>query len=176
MALERLTEVRDEWSKERLKYLDYLNDRLRKEADAKQTFTDINEAMNEYYIVTGNRFALPHNLREELKLTDFYVPSQDQKNRRTKIISQDEETNVDGLPLRELLGLDKALQTTRGELVNNLAKLSELDQEINNLEKLYKNARDRDDEDVEVSEELREQLRDKQDERFARLEAASENQ
>ena len=39
------------------------------------------------------------------------------------IISQDEEeANVDGLPFRDLLGLDKALQTTRGELVNNLAK------------------------------------------------------
>ena len=39
----------DESSKERVKYLDYMNDRLKKEANAKKTFTDINEAMNEYY-------------------------------------------------------------------------------------------------------------------------------
>ena len=58
----------------------------------------------------------------------------------------------------------------------NLAKLNEIDQEIKHLEKLYKNARDRDDEDVEVSEELREQLRDKQDKRSARLEAVSTNE
>ena len=34
------------------------------------------------------------------------------------------------LPLREIRGLDKALQTIRGELVNNLAKLTELDNHI----------------------------------------------
>ena len=38
LALERLTKSTDEWSKRRLKYLDYLNDRLRKEANAKKTF------------------------------------------------------------------------------------------------------------------------------------------
>jgi len=32
----------------------------------------------------------------------------------------------DALPLRELLGLDEALQRTRGALVDNLAKLSRL--------------------------------------------------
>ena len=71
MALERLTKSRDEWNKKRLKYLDYLND-SEKKPTLKKTCTDINEAMNEYYIVTGNRFALPRNL-EEPKLTDFYV-------------------------------------------------------------------------------------------------------
>ena len=71
LALEQLTKARDEWSKERLKYLDYMNDRLKKEANAKKNFTDINDAMNEYYVVTGSRFALPQNLREEPKLEDF---------------------------------------------------------------------------------------------------------
>ena len=79
LALEQLTEARDEWSKKRVKYLDYLTDRLRKEANAKETFTDINEAMNEYYVVTGDSFDLPQNLREEPKLEDFYVSSKEQK-------------------------------------------------------------------------------------------------
>ena len=35
LAQEQLTKARDEWSKERVKYLDYINDRLRKEAIAK---------------------------------------------------------------------------------------------------------------------------------------------
>ena len=34
------------------------------------------------------------------------------------------------LNLRELRGLDKVMQTNRGELTNNLAKLSELDKHI----------------------------------------------
>ena len=71
LALEDLTKARDE----RLKYIDYMNDRLKKEANAKKTFTDINEVMNEYYIITGSRFDLPSSLRKEPKLADFYVPS-----------------------------------------------------------------------------------------------------
>ena len=39
-------------------------------------------------------------------------------------------TQTEGKAFRELEGLDKALQTTRGELVNNLAKLTELDKDI----------------------------------------------
>ena len=35
-----------------------------------------------------------------------------------------------GLPVRELLGLDKALQTIKGELENNLAKLSDIDRQL----------------------------------------------
>ena len=40
------------------------------------------------------------------------------------------DTQTEGLTLRELQGLDKALQRTRGELTNNLAKLTELDKDI----------------------------------------------
>ena len=80
---------------------------------------------------------------------------------------------TDGPPLRELFGLDNALQTNRGELVNNLAKLSKIDEEFKDLQELIASVRDN--EDVAVSEELRKQLRDKQDERSARLEVASTN-
>ena len=40
------------------------------------------------------------------------------------------QTQTEGLTLRELQGLDKALQRTRGELTNNLSKLTELDKDI----------------------------------------------
>ena len=40
------------------------------------------------------------------------------------------DTQTEGLTLRELQGLNKALQRTRGELTNNLAKLTELDKDI----------------------------------------------
>ena len=35
------------------------------------------------------------------------------------IISLDEETNVDGVPMREIGGLDKAMKTMRGHLELN---------------------------------------------------------
>ena len=40
------------------------------------------------------------------------------------------DTQTEGLTLWELQGLDKALQRTRGELTNNLAKLTKLDKNI----------------------------------------------
>ena len=39
------------------------------------------------------------------------------------------QTQTEGLTFRELQGLDKALRT-RGELTNNLAKLSDIDKDI----------------------------------------------
>ena len=43
--------------------------------------------MNEYYVVTGGRFALPPNLREDPKLEDFYVPGEDNKLERSYLSS-----------------------------------------------------------------------------------------
>ena len=43
-------------------------------------------------------------------------------------------TNTDGLPIRDLLGLDEALRRHRGALVDNLAKLHQLDTDIANAE------------------------------------------
>lgn len=74
------------------------------------------------------------------------------------------------LNLREIRGLDKAMQTIRGELTNNLAKLSELDDHIA-LEK-----RKLDEAEDEFSRRrIAERLRDLQDERVSRLEAAAAN-
>ena len=88
LALERLTQEREEWSKKRTKYLDYVNDKLRKEAHAKQTFTDIDRALQEYYIMTGSQFDIPQELQtfNEPKLSDYYTPSEDQKMREILFI------------------------------------------------------------------------------------------
>ena len=72
------------------------------------------------------------------------------------------------LRLREIRGLDKALQRSRGELSNNLAKLSELDEHIAYEKRKLDRA------DTEVNKRrVAERLRDLEDERAARLEAAS---
>ena len=73
------------------------------------------------------------------------------------------------LPLREIRGLNKALQTIRGELVNNLAKLTELDNHITREQNKL------DEPDIGQFERRRiaERLRNLKDERVSRLEAAS---
>ena len=78
------------------------------------------------------------------------------------------------LNLRELRGLDKALQTIRGELTNNLAKLSELDDHIKLEERKLAEA-DSASVDEVIKRRIVERLRDLQDERASRLEAASAN-
>ena len=54
-------------------------------------------------------------------LTDWNLELPDVANKRTQ---------TEGLTLRELRGLDKALQSIRGELTNNLAKLTDIDKDI----------------------------------------------
>ena len=76
------------------------------------------------------------------------------------------------LTLREIRGLDKALQTIRGELTNNLAKLTEHDDHIA-LEKRKLDEADAGGVDELIRRRIAERLRDLQDERSARLEAAS---
>ena len=76
------------------------------------------------------------------------------------------------LTLREIRGHDKALQTIRGELTNNLAKLTELDDHIA-LEKRKLDEADAGGVDELIRRCIAERLRDLQDERSARLEAAS---
>ena len=73
------------------------------------------------------------------------------------------------LPLREIRGLDKALQTIRGELVNNLAKLTELDNHITREQ----NKLDEPDIGEFERQRITERIRDLKDERIPRLEAAS---
>ena len=76
------------------------------------------------------------------------------------------------LTLREIRGLDKALQTIRGELTNNLPKLTELDDHIA-LEKRKLDEADDGGVDELIRRRIAQRLRDLQDERSARLEAAS---
>ena len=83
LALEKLTRDKNEWTKKRTKYLDAINERLRKEAHAKQTFVNVDHALRQYYEVTGLQYGLPDELRQENepRLSDYYTPSDSQKTR-----------------------------------------------------------------------------------------------
>ena len=80
------------------------------------------------------------------------------------------QTQTEGLTLRELQGLDKTLQRTRGELTNNLTKLTELDKDITRPKQKLQEA-----EDETSKRDIRSRIQNLEDERAARLEAASAN-
>ena len=81
----------------------------------------------------------------------------------------------ESLPMREIYGLNAALQRIRGELVNNLAKLSELDKDIIHEKEKLKQASQKGI-DNETREMIRERIRLLEDERKVRIEAASASQ
>ena len=80
------------------------------------------------------------------------------------------QSQTDGLNFRELQGLDKSLQRIQGELVNNLAKLTDIDKEIDKQNRKLGEAED----DIS-KKDITARLKNLEDERAARLEAASEN-
>ena len=81
-----------------------------------------------------------------------------------------DDAQTEGITLRELQGLDKALQRTRGELTNNLAKRTVLDREIAKERRKINEAED------EISKrDIKARLKNLEDKRGARLEAASVN-
>ena len=117
---------------------------------------------------------------ENVELQETVQVATDAKNATSTVIETVETSfgkNADPpLNLRELHALDKTLQTTRGELVNNLAKLTSLDERI----AYEKNKLDKVDTgtlviDLETKQRIEERLRELQDERASRLEAAESN-
>jgi len=76
LALEALQKARDTWQKQRIKRLDFINERLRQEKQAEVYISDLDRGMRLYYEVTKQR--LPP-LMKEPTLSDFYHPSEGQK-------------------------------------------------------------------------------------------------
>ena len=74
----------------------------------------------------------------------------------------------EGYTTRDILGMCKALERSRGELTNNLAKLSELDERIALEKRKLEEAPDE-----AAKDEIAKRLRDLQNEKASRLEAAS---
>ena len=65
---------------------------------------------------------------QNIEMTELPPAAEQEIN---EVLNQNEiQTQTEGLPLRELMGLDQALQRTQGELVNNLGKLTQLKEDI----------------------------------------------
>ena len=73
-----------EWAKKRQERLDYINNQIIKERKAEKRFTDLNSAMQEYFMVTGRQL---EPLPFKPVLSDFSVPSEDHHNRELLFIT-----------------------------------------------------------------------------------------
>ena len=76
-AVEKLQKDRNSRVKERQQRLDFINQQLQRERHAEHTFSEVDDAMDAYYIATEKK--LPP-LRSKPVLSDFYHPSDQQKN------------------------------------------------------------------------------------------------
>ena len=83
-AIEDLQRAQIQWAKRRQERLDYINNEIMKERKVKKRFTDLNSAMQQYFLVTG-RLLKP--LPPKPVLSDFYVLSEDHHNRELAFIT-----------------------------------------------------------------------------------------
>ena len=63
--------------------MDYIDNQIIKERKAEKRFTDLNSAMQEYFIVTGRQL---EPLPPKPVFSDFYVSSEDHHNRELVFI------------------------------------------------------------------------------------------
>ena len=83
-AIEDLQRAQIEWAKKRQERLDYINNEISKVDKAEKRFSDLNTAMQQYFLVTGRQL---EPLPPEPVLSDFYVPSEDHHNRELAFIT-----------------------------------------------------------------------------------------
>ena len=83
-AIEDLQRAQIEWAKRRQERLDSIKYEIIKEHKAEKRFTDLNSAMQQYFLVTGRQLEL---LPPKLVLSDFYVPTEDHHNRELAFIT-----------------------------------------------------------------------------------------
>ena len=78
LALEKLQRARNEWNRDRMKRLEFINRRLREKNEAMAYINNVDEVMLEYYRVFAKK-AKP--LPSEPELSDFYHPSENKKKK-----------------------------------------------------------------------------------------------
>ena len=84
LALEKLQRAWDEWNRDRMKRIDFMNRRLREKNEARAYINNVDEAMLEYYRVFAKQIK---PLPPEPELSDFYHPSENQKNGKLLFIA-----------------------------------------------------------------------------------------
>jgi hypothetical protein len=82
-AVEHLQKAQAQWAKKRTERLDWINSEIRKQNHAARTFDDVDGAIREYNAVTTSVTGAQRlqNFEREPTLSDYYTPSNEQKNR-----------------------------------------------------------------------------------------------
>ena len=75
-GIEQMQKARMIWSKQRTEKLDFYNKFLQEQRNSSQKIDDIVDASQQYYLATGEK----QTLTQEPKLTDFYHPTDNQKD------------------------------------------------------------------------------------------------
>ena len=83
IAIEQLNKAREDWNRDRQERLDLINKTLSDQRHAKQTFSDLGIAMQEYHEVTGQQLS---PLRGEPNLSDFFNPSRQRKDAEIALV------------------------------------------------------------------------------------------
>ena len=78
-ALERIQRARDEWNRDRMRRLDFINKRLHEKNEAKTYINNVDEAMIEYYGIYAKKIKpLPPEIfiihqRIKKKMVNYYL-------------------------------------------------------------------------------------------------------
>ena len=83
---EELQRARDKWNEDPMKRLDFINKRLREKNEARAYINNVDDAILEYYRVFAKKIK---PLPPELQLSDFYHPSEAQKNDELLFVAMD---------------------------------------------------------------------------------------
>ena len=84
LALEKLQRAKDEWNRDRMKRLDFMNKRQREKMRREHTLTMLMKQCLKYYRVFAKQIK---PLPPEPELSDFYHPSENQKNGKLLFIA-----------------------------------------------------------------------------------------
>ena len=78
-ALEEFQTAQQEYTRKRQERLDYLNDRNVAQIRSENTYHDVEQAMQEYYLITAGQNPDIPEIENEPKFGEFYKPSDEQK-------------------------------------------------------------------------------------------------
>ena len=84
LAIEKLKKAQIKWQQKRQQRIDFINKQLMLEKKAEAKFTELNDAMREYYGVFGKHL---EPLPREPVLSDFYPTSDGQHERELAFIT-----------------------------------------------------------------------------------------
>ena len=81
-AVEQLQAAQTAWSRKRAERLDFINEDLRRQGHAARTFRNVDEAIRQYNLISGPL----EPIEPEPELSDFYLPSLEQRDRETTFV------------------------------------------------------------------------------------------